>query len=41
MTQYMTSNPTAMIDVLSSPGTRQSMVKVMGGIEGNKVDIRI
>ncbi|WP_291352074.1 hypothetical protein [Desulfosporosinus sp.] len=30
MTQYMTSNPTAMMDVLSSPDARQSMVKVMG-----------
>ncbi|MDO0823850.1 hypothetical protein [Desulfosporosinus nitroreducens] len=30
MTQYMTSNTTAMVDVLSSPDTRQSVVKVMG-----------
>ncbi|AFM42777.1 hypothetical protein Desaci_3901 [Desulfosporosinus acidiphilus SJ4] len=30
MTQYMTSNPSAMVDILSSPDTRQSMVKIMG-----------
>ncbi|TGE37226.1 hypothetical protein E4K67_15280 [Desulfosporosinus fructosivorans] len=30
MTQYMTSNPTEMMNVLSSPDSRQSMVKIMG-----------
>ncbi|HBW39125.1 MAG TPA: hypothetical protein DEF89_29400, partial [Desulfosporosinus sp.] len=30
MTQYMTSNPTEMMNVFSSPYTRQSMVKIMG-----------
>lgn len=30
MTQYMTGNPTEMMNVLSSPDTRQSMGKIMG-----------
>ena len=30
MTQYMTNNPTQMMNVLSAPGARPSMVKIMG-----------
>jgi len=33
MTQYMKSNPTEMMNVLSSPDTRQSMVKIMGSTQ--------
>ena len=30
MTQYMRSNTTGMMDILSSPDNRQSMAKIMG-----------
>ena len=41
MSQYMTSNTTGMMDVLSSPDNRQSMVKIMGSPTNDARDGRL